>query len=227
MDCNNISQPIKDLKNRARLVRYADTLEGCCHAVCDYSNLPYRNSAEDMIRAVVDAGKADNLRLGTVYLCMKTTGPMTDKEFIKKDALIKRYMNNNESFVMSNSVDGNVISYYVTTNLYVVARGFYKTHIEAEQHGYDHQWTDDLKYWCKPCAFHHRRHIIEIDCDDHILCNIYRQPGLCIVPGERYIAVSGTVEQWQEFIWRHQNGTEPERIITDRVSELVTWIPKK
>lgn len=219
MNCCDFSQPIKNPKNSARLVRYADTLEGCCHSVCDYSNLPYKIDANSTINSVVAAGKSDNLRLGTVYLCVKTTGPVTDKEFIKKDALIKRYMNNSESYVMSNSVDGNLISYYITTNLYVVARGYYKTHIEAENNCYDRPWTDDLKYWCKPCAFHHRRQIIELDCDDHTLCSIYRQPDLCIVPGERYIAVSGTKEQWQEFIWRRSHGTDAEQIIATRTIE--------
>jgi hypothetical protein len=112
------------------------------------------------------------LVFGDVYLSIRTHGPVLDKDFVQKEAIVKRYMNCRESVVMSNSVDGNTVTYYITTNMRRLARGYYKTEREAQINCFDKDWFGDLKYWCDPTAFHDRKYTMHIRCTLNSCCDI-------------------------------------------------------
>lgn len=141
-------------------------IEGCYKAVSDASHVCYQTETKKDPKVFVDMlmskGHTRPLEFGTVYLCVTTTGPIADRDFIRKQAVIKRYMNNKYSTVMSHSQDNVHINYYITSNLCVLAQGYAHNIHEACEQQFSHNWFDDLKYWCEPCAFHDRRYTYDL-----------------------------------------------------------------
>lgn len=54
---------------------------------------------------------------------------------------------------------------YITTTLRTIMQGNYSNPIEAITYGFDKDWKDDLKYWCEPTKYHHKRYCYKIVCD--------------------------------------------------------------
>lgn len=143
-------------------------MSGCYKAVADASRVCYQSLTKKDPREFVDMlirkGHTRPLEFGKVYLCITTTNPVLDKEYIKKEAVVKRYMNNGWSTVCSHSNDGHHVNYYITTNLAVIAQGYYKSVVDACEGGFDKSWFGDMCWWCEPTAFHNTFRTFDIVC---------------------------------------------------------------
>lgn len=101
------------------------------------------DSAEKMVKSLIDRKHTAMLEHGTVYLTIE------DKSYLVLH-IQKKYEDNKYSKVIRSSMNEFYGKCYITTN--------YRVLIE-------NNWLEDLKYQCKPTEFHEKRISVRFTCD--------------------------------------------------------------
>ena len=94
------------------------------------------DSAKEFVDRMINSGHWAMLEHGTVYLRI----PIKDSTAYRIDS----YVNNPYSIAKIGNINENC--YYITTNLRVLV---------------EHEWMNDLEYWCEPTEFHEKRYTVK------------------------------------------------------------------
>ena len=114
------------------------------------------DSAKEFVDRMIKSGHGAMLEHGTVYLIFHVKDPSVvgKDEYHNQQALfnklIDKYITNKYSIVKVNHYCDTA---FITTN--------YRVLVENE-------WLDDLKYLCKPTAFHAKRTTVKFICDSGV-----------------------------------------------------------
>ena len=101
------------------------------------------DSAEKMVKSLIDRKHTAMLEHGTVYLTIE------DKSYLVLH-IQKKYEDNKYSEVIRSSMNEFYGKCYITTNYRVLV---------------ENKWLDDLKYQCEPTEFHEKRISVRFTCD--------------------------------------------------------------
>lgn len=94
------------------------------------------DSAKEFVDRMINSGHWAMLEHGTVYLRI----PIKDSTAYRIDS----YVNDPYSITKIGNINENC--YYVTTNLRVLV---------------EHEWMNDLEYWCEPTEYHEKRYTVK------------------------------------------------------------------
>lgn len=95
-------------------------------------------------------GHTSVTEFGTVYLKVE----MSD---IDSWLLLTRYSDDRYSRVNTIGEENGPVA-YITTTYRTILQGDYKDPVEAIKNKFDRHWKSDLKYWCEPTEYHHKRY---------------------------------------------------------------------
>jgi thymidylate synthase (FAD) len=101
------------------------------------------NSAENMVKFLIERNHNAMLEHGTIYLLIN------DKNYLTLP-LQEKYKNNKYSKVKKGSMNESVEEYFITTNYRVLV---------------ENNWLDDLQFQCEPTEFHEKRISVKFTCD--------------------------------------------------------------
>ena len=155
---------MKFVKDSFEYIPQEPTLEGALKMIELAARTCYKT--EDLItkdsydriinNVLIPRGHTSPLEFGTIYLYRSIN--LHDNYDIVFVEWIKKYLKDRFSRVKEVEDENGTVHFYITTTYRTILQGDYTNPIEAIQNKFDKDWKDDLKYWCEPTEFHHKRY---------------------------------------------------------------------
>lgn len=155
---------MKFVKDSFEYIPQEPTLEGALKMIELAARTCYKT--EDLItkdsydriinNVLIPHGHTSPLEFGTIYLYRSIN--LHDNYDIVFVEWIKKYLKDRFSRVKEVEDENGTVHFYITTTYRTILQGDYTNPIEAIQNKFDKDWKDDLKYWCEPTEFHHKRY---------------------------------------------------------------------